>query len=118
MLPAVGQGALGIEVRESDTAAQRAVALLDHAATHAAVTAERSLLHALRGGCLAPIGAWGRINADNFLKLSAVVLSPDGRERIAFESASDPADAAALGRRVANELRAQGADRLIQSARA
>ena len=56
MLPAVGQGALGIEIRASDDSTRRGVALLDHAETHQSVIAERSLLAHLLGGCLAPVG--------------------------------------------------------------
>ncbi len=58
MLPAVGQGALGIEARADDPAVLDALAPLDHGSTHAAVLAERALLAHLAGGCLAPIGAW------------------------------------------------------------
>ena len=59
MLPAVGQGALGIECRADDAATLAALAAIDDADAHAAVLAERSLLAHLRGGCLAPIGALG-----------------------------------------------------------
>ncbi|MDG2224350.1 MAG: hydroxymethylbilane synthase [Rubripirellula sp.] len=81
MLPAPGQGALGIEVRSDDDDANEAVAKLDDAAARAAVTAERNLLAALHGGCLAPIAAFARIEADQ-LRLRAVVLGGDGRERL------------------------------------
>ena len=62
MLPAVGQGALGIETREDDAATRATLAFLDHAPARAAVLAERAMLAALHGGCLAPIAAWGRID--------------------------------------------------------
>jgi len=117
MLPAVGQGALGIEARENDWATQQALASLDHTPTHLAVTAERSLLLSLRGGCLAPVGAWGRMTADGRLDLDAVVLSPDGSERLFFTGTADAIAAADLGRQVAEELRARGADKLIGGAR-
>ncbi len=61
MLPAVGQGALGIEARSDDEATCEVLNALDHTETHQAVLAERSLLRTLQGGCLAPIGAWARI---------------------------------------------------------
>ena len=57
-LPAVGQGALGLETRSDDRPTRDIVRPLDDAATHAAVLAERAMLAALRGGCLAPIAAW------------------------------------------------------------
>jgi hydroxymethylbilane synthase len=116
MLPAVGQGALGIECRADDAATRAAVAALDDLATHAAVLAERSLLAHLSGGCLAPIGAWGRIE-NGALRLSAVVLSEDGRQRLDAHDSAPEADAAALGRRVADTLLAVGAAELIAAAR-
>ena len=79
MLPAVGQGALGIEARAHDTATREALAFLDHMPTHAAVTAERALLAALHGGCMAPIAAWGRMDGEQLI-LSGRVLDPAGTE--------------------------------------
>jgi len=117
VLPAVGQGALGIEGRVDDTATRDSLTALDDPATHAAVRAERSLLATLRGGCLAPVGAWGRVEAGR-LVLSAVVLSGDGRTRISAEAAADPAEDVELGTRVAQTLIGQGAQELIQACRA
>ena len=117
MLPAVGQGALGIETRHDDSAARSAVAPLEHAQTRAAVTAERAMLAALHGGCLAPIAGWARME-NKQLTLSGRVLGHDGRDRLDVTlSTTDPQEAVALGRRVAEELAAQGADTLIQNAR-
>jgi hydroxymethylbilane synthase len=116
MLPAVGQGALGIECRADDAATRAAVAALDDGATHAAVLSERALLAHLRGGCLAPVGAWGRFEG-GVLHLSAVVLSSDGRQRLEANGSALPGDGEALGRRVAESLLAQGAAELIAAAR-
>lgn len=116
MLPAAGQGALGVECRADDPSTRAAVASLDDPATRIAVTAERALLAHLRGGCMAPIGTWGRIEAGT-LALSAVVLSADGRKRLLAHDSSTPDDAPTLGRRVAEQLRAQGADELIAASR-
>lgn len=117
MLPAVGQGALGIETRDDDQTAISAVASLDHAETHAAVDTERAMLATLHGGCLAPIAGWARME-NGQLTLSGRVLSHDGQERIDAElSTLDPQDAVALGHRVAEKLLVQGADTLIQNAR-
>ena len=119
MLPAVGQGALGIETRADDATTLAAVRMLDHAASHQAVLAERSLLAALLGGCLAPVGALARTNAAGKLTLSAAVLSFDGQQRIAVlgESSATAADAIALGQTVASQLNAQGAAELIAASR-
>lgn len=117
MLPAVGQGALGLETRVDDARTREIVAALDDPATHAAVLAERALLSALRGGCLAPVGALARV-ANGTLTLLGVVLSGDGRERIATEQSGSAGEAVELGRQAAAALLEQGAARLIASARA
>jgi len=116
VLPAVGQGALGLETRQDDSRVRSAVEKLDHAPTHAAVLAERSLLAALLGGCLAPIAAWGRVE-DRVLTLSARVTHPSGTEQLDAEASSSPEEAISLGRQVAESLRARGAARLIEAAR-
>ena len=115
MLPAVGQGALGIETRADDQRTRAALAPLDDLETHQAVLAERTLLFALRAGCLAPVGAWGRVEGGR-LALDAVVLSPDGSRRLAARGSADNAAAVSLGQQVADELLAQGAAELIAGA--
>ncbi|MBS0208782.1 MAG: hydroxymethylbilane synthase [Planctomycetes bacterium] len=117
MLPAVGQGALGVEGRGDDEATRRAVSTLDDLVTHAAVLAERSMLATLCGGCLAPIGAWGRVSGDQ-LKLDGVVLSADGRRRLYAAGQADTSDPKKLGKQVAEQLLAQGAAELIEQCRA
>lgn len=116
MLPAVGQGALGIECRADDTATRAALQSIDDADTHAAVLAERSLLAHLRGGCLAPIGALAQ-NQNGFLRLVAAVLRPDGSTRLTASEAASADDAERLGQHVAQSLLAQGAAELIAAAR-
>lgn len=117
ILPAVGQGALGLEARADDERTHKAVAALDHAPTHQAVLAERALLASVRGGCLAPVGAWGRIEGDGQLSLEAVVLSGDGRTRLLAAASGPPAEAVVLGRLVADDLLSQGAAELIRACR-
>jgi hydroxymethylbilane synthase len=113
MLPAVGQGALGIESRADDSTTRQILAPLNHTETHQAVHAERSLLFTLRGGCLAPVGAIGRVENGRLL-LDAVVLSGDGAKRV---SAAGEAAAVVLGEQIAAALIAQGATELIASSR-
>ena len=117
VLPAVGQGALGIESRADDARTNAVLARLDDRSTHQAVDAERSLLHSLRGGCLAPVGAWGRIEADSRLHLTAVVLRADGSGRLFVHRSAEPAQAVELGKLAAEELLAHGAARLISDSR-
>jgi len=116
MLPAVGQGALGIECRADDDNTLAALVPLNDRDTYAAVTAERALLEYLRGGCMAPVGALALIDAGR-LRLQAVVLSADGAQRLAASDAAEMDDAEALGRRVAEALISQGAAKLIAQAR-
>lgn len=116
VLPAPGQGALGIECRGDDAAALTALSSLDDAGTHYAVLAERTALGRLEGGCLAALGAWAR-KVDGKLVLSAAVFSEDGRRRLAAEDSAaveDKQQAAALGRSVADDLLAQGAADLLR----
>jgi hydroxymethylbilane synthase len=117
MLPAVGQGALGIETRATDATTQSIVQLLNHPVTHAAVTAERSLLAMLRGGCLAPVGAWARTEAPGRLALTAKIVAIDGSRELIATTASPLEEAKQLGLRVAQQLLAEGGAKLIDEAR-
>jgi hydroxymethylbilane synthase len=112
MFPAVGQGALGIECRSDDETVRRTLAAIDDLPTHRAVAAERTLLAELRAGCHAPVGVFTETSGD-VLTLKSVVLSPDGARCVYAESSGPVDDPAAVGRAVAAELRAQGADELI-----
>ena len=116
MLPAIGQGALALETRAEDRATREVLAPLDDFETHQSVIAERALLAALRAGCLAPVGAYGRIEGGR-LALDAVVLSPDGRQRLVASGSTETAAAAALGEQLAAKLLGQGAGELIAAAR-
>ncbi len=115
VLPAVGQGALGIECRAADADIMELLAKLDHAETRACVTAERALLAKLEGGCQVPLGAWGRIEAGR-LRLDAIVLAADGSEHLRDSASGSPENAEALGRALADKLLAAGAGRLLQLA--
>ena len=119
MLPAVGQGALALECRADDSTTRAAIAPLNDRLTHLAVLAERGLLAHLRGGCMAPIGAWAQFVHDR-LQLSAYVLRGDGTLRLQARDISrstDPQAAELLGRRVAESLLHQGAAELIAESR-
>lgn len=115
-LPAVGQGALGIECRESDEATRRRLAVLDHPETRRAVLAERRVLADWQGGCAIPLAAWGRLTPEG-LALDAAVFDPDGRERIGAASVGPPEGPEELGREVARMLRELGAGRLLEGIR-
>ena len=116
LLPAVGQGALGLETRADDETTIKALAALNHLSSQLAVTAERSLLAHLRGGCLAPVAAWCRMEDDK-LRLEAKVLSLDGQTQLQVDRRFAPDQAQEEGRLAAEELIAAGAQQLIESAR-
>lgn len=110
--PAVGQGALGIECRADDDATCALLSAIDDIATRSCVTAERALLADLEAGCHAPVGAMTTVE-DGQITLDAVVLSTDGRQRLQANSTASVEDPSALGIRVAEALRQQGADELL-----
>lgn len=95
-LPAPAQGAIGIEIRESDTRTAELVAVLNHAPTATTIAAERSLLATLDGSCRTPIGAFTELNGVS-CRLTAEILSPDGREFYRGSVEGAAADAAKLG---------------------
>ncbi len=117
MLPAIGQGALGLECREDDSAARDALAQLNHPPSMAEVAAERSLLLTLLAGCLAPVAARGTAQNES-LSLVAKVLSLDGQQVISASTSGPISKAAATGAQLANDMLAQGAAALIATARA
>jgi hydroxymethylbilane synthase len=118
MLPAIGQGALGIEARIDDGDACTLLARFDDPQTHAAVVAERSLLARLRGGCLAPVAGWCRAaTTAGELLLTGAVLSPDGRERLVRQATAEIEVPELLGQRVADALLNAGAAALIEQTR-
>lgn len=116
MLPAVGQGALGIETRTDAALTRRCLGWLDDAATRSAVLAERAVLAQLRAGCHAPVGAWGRL-AEGVLQLDAVVLSSDGTARLAAAGTGPADQPERLGEQIAQQLLEAGAERLILATR-
>jgi len=111
-LPAAGQGAIGIEVRLGDSETIKAVAQLSDVESHAGVTAERSALAGLEGGCQVSIGAWGRLEGARLI-LDVAVLSPDGTRRISERGEGKPEDARIIGENVASKLRDKGAAALL-----
>ena len=113
MCSAVGQGALAIETRLSG-AGFEACRSLDHAATHAAVAAERGLLLALGGGCQVPIGAYAKVDGAG-LQIVAIVASPDGSGLIRGESQGPAAEAARIGRELGEDLLHRGARRILEA---
>ncbi len=111
-LPAVGQGALGIECRADRTDVIAMLQPLHHADTAACVLAERAMSRALNGSCQVPLGGFAEVN-DGQLRMRGFVASPDGQRMLRAESTGDIAQPEALGRRIADELRSQGAGEIL-----
>ncbi|WP_127529729.1 hydroxymethylbilane synthase [Paenibacillus kobensis] len=124
-VPAVGQGALGIECRESDAQVRELLSLLNDPVSELAVRAERSFLGALNGGCQIPIGAHAVVTPaqdapegsleDAVIELVGIVGSPDGG--ILLKEIGKGTDPEALGKNVAAALRANGADDILAQVR-
>jgi hydroxymethylbilane synthase len=113
LLPAVGQGALGLEARLDDARTAALVAPLNHSGTALRVAAERAMNRRLQGGCQVPIAGYAELH-DATLHLRALVGSVDGSEVIEDEIRGPAAEAAALGEALAGRLLAAGAGRILR----
>jgi hydroxymethylbilane synthase len=112
MLPAIGQGALALEVRAGDAEVIEIASALDHRETRLATAAERAFLACLGGGCRLPMAALAEVEGDS-LRLRALVADPEGRQMLRGELTGAPSDAVALGAALGDQLLAQGAAELI-----
>jgi hydroxymethylbilane synthase len=112
-LPAIGQGAIGIECRSDDPRVNALIAPLHHADTAACVLAERAMNHRLMGGCQVPI-AGHAVLRDGKLHLRALVGRPDGSEVVRGEIAGEVELAEALGIALADDLLARGAESILK----
>ncbi len=113
-VPAIGQGAIGIELRQGDAAVEALVAPLNHHESSICVLAERAMNEALGGGCQVPIAGHARLE-DHTLSLVGVVSSLDGKELIRVSDSAADTEAEALGRRVADALNSRGARRILDA---
>jgi hydroxymethylbilane synthase len=115
-LPAVAQGAVGVEIREEDAETASWVHRLDHAPTRLATAAERALLATLEGGCQLPVGALATLQ-DHTIELRATVVSIDGRRHVLGRRRGPSDRPVELGRALAEELIAEGADAILDGIR-
>ena len=114
MLPAVGQGAVGVQCRQDDDETTALLTPLNDLRTHLRVKAERAVNAELGGGCHVPIAAYAEIQ-DEQLTLRGLVGQPDGSEVLFAEAAGPLSDPKAVGRTAAQDLLSQGAKRILQS---
>jgi hydroxymethylbilane synthase len=113
-LPAPGQGALALQVRADNDAAQSLIAQLNHPPSRAAVTAERAFLEQLGGGCALPVGALAAVNGDDIV-LDGVVGDPEGALLLRDRAVGSAASPEAVGRALAELMLSNGADRLVRA---
>jgi len=111
-LPAIGQGAIGIEIRNDDARLHELVAELNDDQTAIRIAAERALNEALQGGCQVPIAGYSEISHGVIL-LRALVGRPDGTELVQGVISGKPEDAAELGRVLAEDLLSRGAKQIL-----
>lgn len=117
MLPAVGQGALAIVCTDRNEGIRALLQETVHdARTSHEVRAERAFLHALRGGCSIPVGAWGRMQGDRLI-LEGCVASPDGRQICRAQRTGPAPEGETIGAELANELLEQGGRRILKELR-
>ena len=112
-LPAIAQGALGIEARSDDTFVRELLSRFEHRPTRITVTAERALLHRLEGGCQVPIAAHAELDGDR-LTVDGLVASVDGRRVIRHQIQGPASEAQALGTKLAERLLADGGDVILK----
>lgn len=116
LLPAVSQGAIGVQLRSGDGRIGEYVRSLEHPATRAAVTAERALLRAVEGGCQIPVGAHATVDGD-MLRLEAAICSLDGRDSVAGETEATVAHPNTVGETLARQLLGRGGDAILAGIR-
>lgn len=111
-LPAIGQGALGLEGRRNDRFVQTLVEKLEHRPTRTAVMAERALLKRLEGGCQVPIAAHATVKGDTLI-MDGLIASVDGQRLVRNTIQGPASEAQSLGSRLAEKLLAQGGNRIL-----
>ncbi len=111
-IPAVGQGALGIEISTNRPDLRAVLAPLNHADTQACVEAERAMSRALAGSCTVPLGAYATCQGDD-IHITGFVASVDGKQMLVEQATANRNQADALGKQLAAQLIAKGADRIL-----
>lgn len=117
VVPAAGQGALALEIRESDEAMRALLAPLHDAATALCVTAERELQRRLEGGCQVPLGAHAELGDDGLLTLTACLATVDGRKVLLERQSGSAEDPAAIAEALETVLLSRGAREILDEVR-
>ncbi|NIQ02166.1 MAG: hydroxymethylbilane synthase, partial [Nitrospinaceae bacterium] len=114
LLPAMGQGAIGLETRKNHPELQHLLFELDHEETHLALDAERAFVRTLEGGCQVPIGAYATLDDQGGLILRGLVASLDGKTVYRKEKHGPAIDGPRVGRELAEDILSMGAGRILQ----
>lgn len=112
-VPAIGQGAIGIECRQDDKQIQDLIAVLDHLPTRYCVTAERAMNFQFGGNCQIPVAAYAKLNQGQ-LQIKAMIGKPNGSLLLRSMAMGNPAHAESLGHQAAMDLFAQGAEKILR----
>jgi len=115
-LPAVSQGAIGVQIRADDADVAEWIGSLEHPETRAVTTAERAFLRTMEGGCQLPVGAFGEVEG-NGLRLRGVVCSLDGSRGVEGETSGEPGKAEELGVALAEDLMGKGGSEILDEIR-
>jgi hydroxymethylbilane synthase len=116
LLPAVGQGALGIEIRSNDQQTKEIVSAMNHEPTAKSTKAEQMLLRYVEGGCQVPLGAYARIENGMFM-MKALIGSLDGKKVVKSTIHGDPSEADRLATALAKTLLRGGGDKILHEIR-
>jgi hydroxymethylbilane synthase len=115
-LPAVGQGALGLETRIDDKIITELLAGINHHPTWTSIIAERAFMRKLEGGCLVPVGCFTVLDQQD-LTITGFVSSTDGREYLEEKLTGNPSDPGKLGTMLAERLIGRGGDKILRQIR-
>ncbi|MCD8914928.1 hydroxymethylbilane synthase [Staphylococcus simulans] len=113
LIPAIGQGALGIECRSDDEELLELLTKVHNQSVAECVTAERTFLKEMNGSCQVPIGGYATVGDNGQLSFTGLIMSPDGKQR--FEHSVTGQNPVELGKEVSDVLKKQGADKIIEA---
>ncbi len=117
LVPAAGQGALAIEIRESDESMREFLEPVHDALSAAATKVERAVLHRLEGGCQVPLGVYAEATEDGLVRVIAAMASPDGSNLIRASATGSAEDADSIAAALETILRTRGADGILEELR-
>ena len=116
IIPAVGQGAIGIEINEKDEETKEIISQINHSNTWNSIVAERAFMHTLEGGCQVPVGCYTSLTGDE-IKITGFVASLDGKQYIKQELSGNIINAEEIGTKLANQIISLGGKQILNAIR-